>query len=294
MNGDEQPSTTSRIRAAAGRSVTTTVGSIRVVALCDGHVDIDLARFPGVDAAEAERAARPSDVDPGDLAVSVNAYAIAGPHGLYLVDSGNGTIRGDGLGHLLPALAAAGFRAEDVDAVLMTHMHGDHAAGLFDAERSVFPRAELIVSEAEHDFWQAAEALDDLQRGQLEFARRGFAAHAGRVTLAAPGAEVVPGVTMTALPGHTPGHVGYLVDGPDPLLIWGDVVHVPALQVARPDWYFRFDVDPGAAVATRRGILDRVASDGLRVAGAHLPFPGFARIERDGGGFAYRPIDERP
>jgi glyoxylase-like metal-dependent hydrolase (beta-lactamase superfamily II) len=241
--------------------------------------------------AEATAVAAGSGVDPGDLAVSVNTFAIVAPGRLYLVDSGNGSVRGPGLGHLLRAMAAAGLRPADVDAMLMTHMHGDHVAGLYDGERSVFPNAELIVSQAERAFWDAPDGLDELQRTQLDMARRGFAVHAGRTTLAAPGGEVVPGVTMVALPGHTPGHVGYLVDGPDPLLIWGDVVHLPAFQIARPEWYFRFDVDPQAAIATRRRILDQVATEGWRVTGAHLPFPGFARIERAAGGLAYRPLD---
>lgn len=283
---------TAGIRRSAGRAIDTTAGDFRVIALCDGHVDFDLSRLPGVGMAEATTAAVGSGIDPRDLAVSVNAFAIVAPGRLYLVDSGNGSIRGPGLGHVLDAMAAAGLRPQDVDAVLMTHMHGDHVAGLYDGERSVFANAELVVSQAERAFWDAPEALDELQRTQLEMARRGFATHAGRTTLAAPGREVAPGITMVALPGHTPGHVGYLLDAPDPLLIWGDVVHVPAFQVARPEWFFRFDVDPAAAIATRRRVLDQVATDGWRVAGAHLPFPGFARIERQGGGLAYRPVED--
>lgn len=282
---------TAGIRRSAGRAVGTTVGDFRVIALCDGHVDFDLGRLPGVGLEEAAAVAGPLGVDAGDLAVSVNAFAIAGPDRLYLVDSGNGTIRGPGLGHLPRALPDAGLRPEAVDAVLMTHMHGDHVAGLYDGDRSVFPNAEMIVSQAERAFWDAPEQLDELQRGQLEMARRGFATHAGRTTLVKPGDEPVPGVTEVALPGHTPGHVGYRVDGRDPLLIWGDVVHLPALQMARPDWYFRFDVDPETAVASRRRILDEVATDGIRVTGAHVPFPGFARVERSGGAYAYLPVD---
>ena len=283
---------TAGIRRSAGRSVATDAGGYRVVALCDGHVDFDLSRLPGVALDDALPVAAPRGVDARDLAVSVNAFAVVGPDRLYLVDSGNGTIRGPGLGHLLQAMAAAGLRPEDVDAVLMTHMHGDHVAGLYDGDRSVFPNAEMIVSEAERAFWDAPEQLSELQRGQLDMARKGFATHAGRTTIANPGAEVVPGITMVALPGHTPGHVGYRIDGSDPLLIWGDVVHLPALQMARPDWYFVFDVDPETAVATRRRILDEVATDGIRVTGAHVPFPGFARIERAGGAYLYRPTDE--
>lgn len=283
---------TAGIRRSAGRSVVARVGDFRVIALCDGHVDFDVSRFVGVDPAEAGPVAAPNGVDAGDLAVSVNAFAIQAPGRLYLVDTGNGTIRGPGLGHLKAALADAGLGVEDVDVLLMTHMHGDHAAGLYDGDSSVFPKAEMIVSEAEQAFWDAPEKLDDLQRTQLEIARKGFATHAGRTTLANPGDEVVPGITMVALPGHTPGHVGFRVDGPDPLLIWGDVVHVPAMQMTRPEWYFRFDVDPETAIATRRRVLDEAATDGIRVTGAHVPFPGFARIERVGAAYAYHPTGD--
>jgi len=291
VDSPDQAPVTVGIRQAAGRSVTTAAGDYRVVALCDGHVDFDLSRLPGVAIEEALPVAAPHGVDAGDLAVSVNAFAVVGPDRLYLVDTGNGNIRGPGLGHLLRALENAGLQPEDVDAVLMTHMHGDHVAGLYDGDRSVFPNAEMIVSEAERAFWDAPEQLSDMQGGQLELARRGFATHAGRTTIVNPGDEPVPGVTVVALPGHTPGHVGYRIDGPDPLLIWGDVVHLPALQMARPEWYFAFDVDPETAIATRRRILDEVATDGMRVTGAHVPFPGFARVGRAGDGYVYHPID---
>ena len=289
-NTTEAP-VTAGIRRSAGRSVTATVGDFRVAALCDGHVDFDISRFVGVDLDQAKAVAAPLGVDAGDLAVSVNSFAIEVPGKLYLVDAGNGTIRGPGLGHLITALADAGHRPEDVDAMLMTHMHGYHAAGLYYSDRSVFPNAELIVSEAERALWDAPEKLDDLQRSQLEIALQGFDTHGGRTTLANAGDEVVPGITMVALPGHTPGHVGFRIDGPDQMLIWGDVVHVPALQMARPEWYFRFDADPDTAIATRQRILDEAASEGYRVTGAHVPFPGFARIERHGGGFAYHQLD---
>lgn len=283
---------TAGIRRAAGRAIAATVGDFTVTALCDGHVDFDLSRLPGVAMEDALAAAGGSGIDPRDLAVSVNAFAISAPGRLYLVDSGNGSIRGPGLGHLLRAMSAAGLRPEDVDVLLMTHMHGDHVAGLYDGDRSVFPNAELVVSQAERDFWDTPEGLDELQRTQLAMALTGFEVHAGRTTLATPGREAVPGITMVALPGHTPGHVGYLLDADDPLLIWGDVVHVPAFQIARPDWYFRFDVDPETAIATRRRVLDQVATEGWRVTGAHLPFPGFARIERGPAGLGYRPLPD--
>jgi glyoxylase-like metal-dependent hydrolase (beta-lactamase superfamily II) len=281
---------TTRIRSSAGRAVPLEADSVRIVALCDGHVDIDLGRFPSIDPEAARPLASAGGVALDDLAVSVNAFLIETPERRYLVDAGNGSIRGPGLGHLKSALAAAGCGADDVDVVLMPHMHGDHCVGLYEEGRAIFARAEMIVSEAERDFWSDESGLNEMQRSQLDFARSAFAAYRDRTSLATPGREVAPGIEMVALPGHTPGHVGYLI-GAASVLIWGDIMHVPALQMPRPEWYFRFDADPKTAIATRRRVLDRAAADELIVAGAHLPFPGMARIIRDGDRLRYAPLD---
>jgi glyoxylase-like metal-dependent hydrolase (beta-lactamase superfamily II) len=281
---------TTRIRSSAGRAAPLAAAGVRIVALCDGHVDFDVSRFQSLDRDAARPLAEAGGVALDDLAVSVNAFLIETPDRLYLVDAGNGRVRGPGLGHLKAALASAGYRPDDVDVVLMTHMHGDHCVGLYDDGHAVFAGAEMIVSEAERDFWSDESGLNEIQRSQLEFARTAFAAYAGRTSFVMPGREVAPGIEMVALLGHTPGHVGYLV-GAAKVLIWGDIVHVPALQVPRPDWYFLFDADPETAIATRVRILDRAAAEQLIVAGAHLPFPGTARIVRDGDRLRYLPED---
>lgn len=103
-------------------------------------------------------------------------------------------------------------------------------------------------------------------------------------------ALLMPGVTAVPLPGHTPGHTGYLVEsGGASLLIWGDIVHVQELQVPRPEVTMAVDVDPAQAVATRRAILDRVATERLGIAGMHLHFPAFAHVIPDHGGYRLLP-----
>ena len=100
--------------------------------------------------------------------------------------------------------------------------------------------------------------------------------------------EVAPGVSALLLAGHTPGHTGWLIaSGRSSLLIWGDLVHLASIQVPRPDTGLVYDVDPQAACATRRRMFDRIAADRLAVAGAHLDFPGFGTIVREGTGFAF-------
>ena len=92
-----------------------------------------------------------------------------------------------------------------------------------------------------------------------------------------------PGVTAIPRPGHTPGHTTFMVSsGKEQLLIWGDTVHVPEVQTARPEVCMDFDTDKDAAAASRRKVFDMVATDRLLVTGMHLHFPGFAHLVRRG------------
>jgi glyoxylase-like metal-dependent hydrolase (beta-lactamase superfamily II) len=101
---------------------------------------------------------------------------------------------------------------------------------------------------------------------------------------------VFPGVTAVPSVGHTPGHTAYLVaSGKDQLMIWGDTVHVPEVQTAFPEAGMAFDTDLAAAAAARKRMFDRVAADGILVAGMHLHFPSFSRLARRGDAYALYP-----
>jgi glyoxylase-like metal-dependent hydrolase (beta-lactamase superfamily II) len=105
------------------------------------------------------------------------------------------------------------------------------------------------------------------------------------------GGEVMPGVTAVPLPGHTPGHTGYLIRSQgEELLIWGDIVHWPVVQFTLPEAAMVYDVDPTQATATRRDMMNKAASTGLLVAGMHLFFPGLTRVRCEGAAFAMAPV----
>jgi glyoxylase-like metal-dependent hydrolase (beta-lactamase superfamily II) len=150
----------------------------------------------------------------------------------------------------------------------------------------------LIVHEKEAGFWlnqDAASAATDRIRRNIGKARTVTAPYRERLRTVRDG-DALPGVSATLLPGHTPGHTGWLIhSGSDGVLIWGDVVHLPAVQVPRPEAALIFDVDPQAARTTRKRTFDRVATDRLRVAGAHLDFPGFGHIVRHGADYRFEP-----
>jgi glyoxylase-like metal-dependent hydrolase (beta-lactamase superfamily II) len=273
------------------------VGDIVVTALNDGQFEGAFEWLVGVDATQAGalhqaafRAIPPR--------VTVNAFLLRLPDRLVLVDSGCGAAMGPDMGRIAANLAASGVAPADVDVVLATHLHPDHVGGLVDSDgRAAFPNAELVLHEAEPRFWGDDATMANASDANKEFvtlARATMAAYGNRMRQVASG-EVLPGVSIIPEPGHTPGHSGWLVaSGGASLLIWGDIVHLPGVQFARPQVGIGFDVDGAQAIATRQRIMDMAASDRLLVAGMHLDFPAFGHVARAGEGYAFIPEVWRP
>jgi glyoxylase-like metal-dependent hydrolase (beta-lactamase superfamily II) len=267
------------------------IGDIEVTALSDGPFPAPLNSFVDFDRTETERlTGRRIDET---IILPVNSYLLKLGAKWALVDTGCGPSYGPTLGQLPEKLRALGVAPEAIAHVLLTHIHPDHALGLIDADgRAVFPKAELIVHEEEADFWlnhDPSETADErIQRNRAK-GQRATGPYRERMRTVDE-REVLPGISAVLLAGHTPGHTGWHVhSGSDGVLIWGDIVHIPAVQVPRPDAALVFDSDPQAARETRRRTFDRVAADRLRVAGAHLDFPGFGYIVREGTSYRYEP-----
>lgn len=265
------------------------VGDTVVTVLNDGFLDLSFELLADITVAEVE-AMLATAHRPPDPRFSVSAFLVQDRARTVLIDSGGGGFNGWG-GKLPGALAAAGVGPDDVDAVLLTHAHPDHIGGLVGADGApVFANAELILSEIELAFWadtaRAASAPEGM-RPMFALAREAFAAYGKGLRPISDG-EVVPGIEFVALPGHTPGHGGYRVSsGRDALLVWGDITHVPDVQIKRPDVTIAFDTDPDQARKTRLRTLEMAAADRMLIAGPHLNFPGLIRVVRTRTGFDY-------
>ena len=276
----------------SGRAVRRLVGEIEVIALSDGEQTISPALFPDAEPEELAALARAAGHPADPMPVPVNTFLIRADGCTYLVDAGTGPSRGSHLGHVPASLAQVGLTPHDIDTILMTHMHGDHAGGLLHPSGDpAFPSAELWVAEEEAAFWVdpgLPSRAPERMQATIGNAVKSLGAYGERTTRFSAGREVAPGIRSVPLPGHTPGQTGFLVEsGGERLLIWADIIHVAALQFARPDWTVGFDVDGAQAAETRRRIFARAADENLPVAGMHLPFPGFGRVVRTGEGFAY-------
>ncbi len=278
------------------------VGEMQVTALHDGVTRLGTGLLAGAPAEmiEARLAAQFLASSEG-VPTAVNAYLVHTGEQLVLVDSGAASCFGPSLGQLLSNLRAAGYAPEQVDAVLLTHLHPDHVCGLRDAAgRAVFERAHILVPKAEADHW-----LDDARlaavpaeaQGSWRMAREALAPYAqtGRLQIFEPDTLQIPGIRAQATPGHTPGHTSYLLESAgERLLLWGDIVHSHAVQFAAPEVTIEFDSDKPQAIATRRRVLAASSDQALPVAGSHLPFPGIGHVRREGDGYVWVPLEFSP
>ena len=225
-----------------------------------------------------------------EVKLDVNCFILRGPDGISLIDSGAGVDWGPAFGHARETMRSDGVAPGDVRRVLLTHIHGDHALGLFAVEDAYFPNAEIWVPEPDFAFFTdpaAREITPERRRGGFAIAERLLRVYGERMKRIADG-PVLPGVEAVPLPGHSPGHTGYRILGDDgTLLIWGDALHVGDLQPGDPEIGVVFDSDPAMAVATRRAALARAADDGWVVAGGHIA--GFNRVSRADAAFALSP-----
>jgi glyoxylase-like metal-dependent hydrolase (beta-lactamase superfamily II) len=267
------------------------VGEFTVTAVSDGVLYSNHDVILGVD---KEDSAKLTGIPYGQLVpLDVNSFLIRHNGKLILSDAGTGQALQPvqkNLGKLPDNLRAIGADPAAIDIVMLTHLHSDHSMGLLDeAGRKVFPNAELIVHEVEATFWldRALQPGDDERIVRNSKAQRAVTApYRDRIRRIKDG-EVLPGITAMLRPGHTPGHTNWLIEsGGERLLIWGDIVHLASVQLARPEARLIYDVDTELAAKTRATVLDWTAEERLTVAGAHLGFPGFGRVVRNGERFA--------
>ncbi|WP_179711446.1 MBL fold metallo-hydrolase [Paraburkholderia bryophila] len=263
------------------------VGDFMITAISDGYLTASLDFLSNIDSSEASRI----QTDAGQkepASVHINCYLVRGAGRTILIDGGAGGIKQWG-GRLRTNLSLAGVKPSEIDTILLTHAHPDHVGGLVDAAGHIsFPNAELVAHQREVEFWQDDGNLSrasERARGNFLIARQVFDGYRDKLRTFNEG-EVLPGIRAMSLPGHTEGHSGYLLESRDQgLLVWGDIVHFPHIQIKRPDVSIAFDQDPTLAATTRSRLLDRVSSEGLLIAGMHLGELGFARIKLASGSY---------
>ena len=273
------------------------LGDFEVTALSDGTVDLQPKQLltNTTQAAVGKLLERSFEKDV--VPTSVNAYLINTGEKLVLVDTGAAGLFGPTLGNLLTNLKAAGYQPEQVDAVLITHMHPDHVGGLIAAGKIAFPNATLHADQHDADFWLAKANLDKAPADSKGFFQGAMASvnpyvESGKFKPFSGNTDLLPGIKAVATPGHTPGHSVYVIESKGAkLVLWGDLMHVAAVQFSQPQVTIAFDTDSKAAAAQRKKAYADAAAAKYFVAGSHLPFPGIGHVRAEGKGYSWVPVD---
>jgi glyoxylase-like metal-dependent hydrolase (beta-lactamase superfamily II) len=217
---------------------------------------------------------------------------------LVLLDTGNGALPREyeqlskrlPLGQTAARLAIAGYRPEDIDVIVITHGHPDHIGGLIEGGKPVFPNARYVFGAAEFDFWKRGENVREARKFNRELFMTICVPLADRSTFVKPGDEVAPGITAVDAAGHSPGLLAFHIESNGKrFMVTADTCTQYVMAVQRPEWHFEMDDDKDRAVATRKRILDMLATDRLFVASFHMPFPGIGYVEKGQAGYRWVP-----
>lgn len=256
------------------------VGDVELVPLLDavGLLAEYGEAYPDVapDAWEPYRALYPELFEDDSWRLPCTSYLLRTGGATVLVDTGVGppglwawTAQSEG--ELPHALQEHGVAPDDVDVVFLTHLHLDHLGWNCDLDGApFFPRARYVVHAAALAFARTRPELPHIRRCVEPLADRFEVPHAD--------AELAPGVTVFEAPGHYPGHMGLRIrSGGGEAVLLADVAVHPAL-LAEPDWRYVSDLDPNAAVATRRALLPELVDRDVLVACGHYPGSGIGRV----------------
>ena len=214
---------------------------------------------------------------------TANAVLIKTPKQNILIDTGTGAG-----GIIIDKIKKLGIQPENIDAVLITHLHGDHFGSLQKDGTAVFPKANVYLSAKEHEYFTKSHVNQGAYAALAPYGSKVIGFEPGE--LGKNLKEILPGISPIAAYGHTPGHTLYLIEnGKDKLLIIGDLLHIALVQFPVPEISATYDMDQKAAAAVRRQVLDYAAKNKIPVAGMHIVYPGTGGVSAEGNGFKFTP-----
>lgn len=273
------------------------VGDYEVSVLADGARVFPMpdSFVTNVPKDKALAAAEAAYMPKGMVKVPFNPTLVNTGSKLILIDTGNGPAPDGKVGQLTANLAAAGIKPEDIDVILISHLHPDHINGLLNAEgKLAWPNAEIKAAGPDWAFWMSddnmAKASTPLDKNYFANTRKILTGLKDRIERFEWGKEVAPGITSIAAPGHTPGHTAFAVaSGSSKVFVQSDVTNIPEFFLRNPDWHVMFDHDADLAQKTRHAFYDMAAAEKADVIGYHFSFPSVGHVEKDGAGYRLVP-----
>lgn len=269
-------------------------GTANVTTILDGaHIREPINPPFAMDKSDADIAAiaRANNLPPNGFENTYTPTVIKVGGQTVLFDTGFGAIgRDNGAGNLVRRLGHAGYAPEDIDVVAFTHCHPDHIAGVMEGDAPTFPKARYVIGRREYDAWNDGSEIPSQRAQNRDMFLKLIPPLVDRITFLEGGDVVVPRLTAESAFGHSLGHMMYRLESAGKsLLVWGDITNHYVFSLQFPDSTVGFDDDKDMAIASRKRVLDMVATDGLLVSGHHMPFPAIGYVERHGDSYRWTP-----
>ncbi len=284
------------VKTSAPAYYRTMLGAFEVTALSDGTIKLPVDKI----LMEPEQTTKQSLAHAylqAPLETSVNAYLVNTGSKLILIDTGTATLFGPSLGKLLANLKASGYEASQIDDIYLTHLHPDHVGGLMNNGAMAFSNARIHVSQAEADYWLSQKNMEQASADAKSFFQGAMDAlnpykAANKLDTFNQDGELMPGLSAHSTKGHTGGHTSYLPESQgEKMLVVGDLIHVAAVQLDKPEVTVTFDSHAKEAAAMRQKIFTQAAKEGLVIAASHMQFPGMGRLKKSGSGYQWLPVN---
>jgi glyoxylase-like metal-dependent hydrolase (beta-lactamase superfamily II) len=269
-------------------------GDFDITVISDGELTLPMNVFlaDATPEEQAEIAKRLGWTPPNATGRTNHAVLKAGSD-VILVDTGSGSKLQPTAGKMPENLKASGIDPASITKVVLTHAHPDHIWGTTDAGGAfVFPNATYYVGATEWDFWTAPDLASKMPPEMTDIVKgsqRELAAVKDKVVMLKPGDDVVTGLRALDTFGHTPGHLSFEVSGGEGLIITADASTSEVVALEHPGWKFVFDAVPDLAIENRKKLLDRAATDKIKLIGYHWTSPGVGFAERNGDAYRFVP-----
>lgn len=273
------------------------LGDLEITALSDGTVKIPLNTLYNHTTPDHIDRVLAGVFQSSPSEASVNAYLVNTNDRLVLIDAGTGAYLGPTLGKLIENIRAAGYQPEQIDDVLLTHIHTDHSGGLLVGGKRAFPNASLHINKRDVDYWlnpANARAAPEAKKALYAEAMEAVTPYidAGKLKTFTDNAEPIRGFKTILRAGHTPGHSSIVLESQGKkLVIWGDITHGDVVQFDEPGIAIAFDEDSEKAIISRQRAFAEAADEGYLVAGAHISFPGIGHVRRDRDNYDWVPLN---
>jgi glyoxylase-like metal-dependent hydrolase (beta-lactamase superfamily II) len=267
------------------------VGNLQATVISDGPLNFTSKIFRGIPDDQIKQLLADDFIQPDAVRMEQNILILNTGDKLVMFDTGilNMKPANAPSGRILDSLAQAGYDPNDVDAIVLSHPHIDHAAGIMsaDGQTRLFPNAQIYTTEADFNFWTNEKLLGTPAEGSARTAMKNLLPNKDRLVMYKDGQEILPGIQVISTPGHTVGHSSFMITSAGKSLCFTGDVALHDIMLRNPKVEVTFDTDSKQAVTTRVKTLDMLSADKIPALIYHMPWPGIGHIVKDGDGYRF-------